>query len=94
MNARRGRYGGQDQVTQSIWFDLQRRPATPELQAVITSLIASLEQREDALAPRLRARRETDRHSFHLAIECIACNLATLIVTASIGRSLFLSAVA
>ena len=87
MNARRGYCGREDQVTQSIWFDPQRRAATPELQAVITSLIASLEQHEDALAPRLRARREIDRRSFHLAIECIVCNLAALIVT-GLDRSL------
>jgi hypothetical protein len=71
----------QTPVPQSIWFDPQRRAATPELQAVIKSLITSIEHHEADLAPRKRARRETDRRSFHLAIECIACNLAALIVT-------------
>jgi hypothetical protein len=32
------------------------------------------------MATRLRARRETDRRNFHLAIECIVCNLAVLIL--------------
>ena len=71
----------QTPAPQSIWFDPQRRAATPELQAVVKSLIASIEQHEADLAPRLRARREIDRRSFHLAIECIVCNLAALIVT-------------
>src|SRR5664279_1025316 len=45
-DAHRGCHGRQDQVTQSIWFDPQRRAATLELQAVVTSLIASIEQHE------------------------------------------------
>ena len=61
-----------------IWFDPQRRAATPELKAIIKSLIAFLEQREAALRLRKRARREADRQSFHRAVECIACNLAVL----------------
>jgi hypothetical protein len=61
-----------------IWFDPQRRAATPELKAIIKSLIAFLEQREAALWLRKRARRVIDRRSFHLAVECIACNLAAL----------------
>lgn len=59
-----------------IMFDPQRRAATPELQAAIKSLIGYLEQREDALSIRQRARKEADRAKFHLAIEAIACNLA------------------
>src|SRR5271168_622205 len=63
-----------------IWFDPQRRAATPLLKAAINSLIADLEQREDDLSLRKRARRELDRQSFHFAVECIACNLSALIL--------------
>jgi hypothetical protein len=65
----------------SVMFDPQRRAATPELQAVIKSLIAFLEQREADLALRQRQRKELDRRNFHLAIEAIACNLAGLGLT-------------
>jgi hypothetical protein len=68
-------------VPESIWFDPQRRAATPELQADIRSLITFLERHEADLALRKRVRKETDRRSFHLAIECIVCNLAALVLT-------------
>src|ERR1019366_4960961 len=57
------------------------RAATPELQAVVKALIAFLERHEADLALHKRAQSETDRRSFRLAIECIACNLAALILT-------------
>jgi hypothetical protein len=68
-------------VPKPIWFDPQRRAATPELQAIIKSLIGFLEDREAVLALRKRARRDIDRVSFHLAVECISCNLADLSLT-------------
>jgi hypothetical protein len=70
-----------DAAPRSVWFDPQRRAATLELQAIIKSLSRFLEDREAALAIRRRSRRDIDQRSFHLAIECIACNLAGLILT-------------
>lgn len=63
-----------------MMFDPRRRASSSsaELQATIASLIASLRQREADLGLRQRARKEKDRRSFCLAVECLVCNLLSL----------------
>jgi hypothetical protein len=61
-----------------MMFDPQRRAAGVELQAAVASLIAFLEQSEADLGLRQRARKEKDRRSFCLAVECLVCNLLGL----------------
>jgi hypothetical protein len=67
-----------DPVPQPVMFDPQRRAASKELQSAVASLAAYLEQHEAALGLRKKARKDTDRKSFRLAVEAIACNLAAL----------------
>jgi hypothetical protein len=62
----------------SVRFDPQRRARSSELRAAIKALAAFLEQREEELRPRKRARKAADWRHFRLAVEAIACNLITL----------------
>ncbi|MBM6593028.1 hypothetical protein [Microvirga pudoricolor] len=65
---------------QALPFDPQRRAASSELKTATGRLVDHLEARERDLGLRRRARKDTDRISFRLALECLFCNLATVLM--------------
>jgi hypothetical protein len=63
-----------------LFFDPQRRAATPELKAAIKSLSTFLEHSEAALGLRERRRSASAYADFKLAIEAVTCNLVVLLM--------------
>jgi hypothetical protein len=67
-----------DSRSTPVWFDPQRRAASGKLKAATAGLARELEAQERALGLRQRARMENARRGFRLALEALACNLASL----------------
>lgn len=71
-----------------LLFDPHRRAASEPLRAAVRRLAADLEATELELGMRRRARSESARAGFALAVEALACNLAVLCMMRQLDRPL------
>ncbi|WP_240535316.1 hypothetical protein [Bradyrhizobium sp. YR681] len=64
--------------SKTMWFDPQLRAKSAELQETIRKLSDTLCEHESASGPRKRARKDSDRKKFAVAVEALACNVILL----------------